>query len=85
MATMEPVPEIVTRRFGRESARPHITDEYHPESGWTSVKSRQVLDFDAVEQLHASGVTLVRAKWHFHTHEFSVYRLREELDLLQPH
>ena len=74
----------VTRRFSNDRARPVVVEEYAAETGWNAPAARKrVLDDDAVEDLHRRGITLVRARWRFSTHEFSVHRLREDLQLLQ--
>ena len=79
------IPHMVTRSFDNDHAKPVVVEQYLASTGWVRPERKIVLDFDAVEELHLQGVTLVRARWRLRTQEFSIFRLREERQPLQPH
>jgi hypothetical protein len=73
----ETIPDHVLSRFGNPKARPQITRVYSSAAGWVDVPGKRLLTREAMAMLAQAGNSMVEARWHWHTKEFSLVRLRD--------
>jgi hypothetical protein len=71
------VPDSVTSygvgKFGSSEARPKIVGVYAGAGGWRPAEGSRLTKGTAA-QLRAEGVTMVRVRWRFRTHEILLRR-----------
>ncbi|MFB2586657.1 hypothetical protein [Herbiconiux liukaitaii] len=71
------MPDTVTAygavKFGSRGARPRIVGVYAGAGGWREVSGSR-LTRGTAEELRAEGITMVRVRWHFRTHEILLRR-----------
>lgn len=62
------------QKFGGSNPRPLITGVYAGAGGWTIPTLTMRLTVETAEELRASGVTMVRVRWRFRTHQIMLRR-----------
>ena len=66
------LPESLLLKFGSPRARPRLVQVYNPKTGWSTDHKKDVVTMDLLSQLHASGITLVEAKWRKHRRQINL-------------
>jgi len=62
------------RKFGSHRARPVIVSVYAGAGGWRSSEQKDRLTQETAEDLRSLGVTMVRVRWRWRTHEIIIRR-----------
>jgi hypothetical protein len=62
------------RKFGKATAHPPVIAVYAGAGGWHSPESSVDLTEESAREFRDEGVTMVRVRWHWRTHEVILRR-----------
>ncbi len=68
------VSNYAQHKFGKATATPQITGVYAGAGGWQPVGSKINLTEETAQEMRDQGITMVRVRWRFQTHEIILRR-----------